>query len=38
MATPSNGITPEGPGWTREVLRHRSNRDPASNTTPRSTP
>jgi hypothetical protein len=28
----------EGPGWTREVPRHRSHRDPANSTTPRSTP
>jgi hypothetical protein len=28
----------EGPGWSREVLRHRSPREPANNAKPESTP
>jgi hypothetical protein len=27
----------EGPGWSREVLRHRSHREPANNAKPDST-
>ena len=28
----------EGPGWSREVLRHRSHREPANTTAPKSVP